>query len=440
MKSNKTTRTTAVPSQPIEARHNARPLRRRQSDRINREDATLRGSWLHNPSNTPADQDWSDPDRDLGGIESDGCRGSWSYGELAEAPEKPGPRFHTPVWVRDRDLRYKFGERLLRMYTKNHPTLKKYIRSKAATETQILFDYFVDHLEYAELYDKHRKPTTEVYDVSTKDAKTLQEAIEFAAEKNGTFAAFSEDGNTPWVIDGKTAKVTPSWFDNVEHRFKVVSARKVNAETFRVELHNEVDEQYYLPEKLVPSEKSARLLQRYIADLVTVGYSLMKIAKRTESDRKAARLAREEEEEREIARVKLGKGVNPHQWAHSNTISDESRSLTPAMILHIEYKRLAALEARLKREGSPKEAKDLDGENAYREFLKLTKVDEAVARFSRPWQPAVVESAPAARKLYVAPAVRHEQFRSSLLELLAGVVKGQRPNHEWQVPRLVEAA
>jgi hypothetical protein len=420
-----------------------------ESDQIDREDSTLQGSWLHNPV-APADSDWTDSERDLGAVESDGCRDGWNYGVLAEAPEKPGPRFHTPSWVRDRNQLCRFGQRLLRVYKKEHPTLADFVKSKAEVESRILFDYFVDHLEYDELYNKHRKPQNDIYDVSTKDAKSIQEAIEYAAEKNGTFAAFEEGGNVLWVLEGgETTKVTPCWFDYAENKFKDVSARKLNAEIFRVELHNEAQDAYYLHDELDPVKKaSTRPLQRYIEALVNEGYKIMKIAKPTEADRVAARKTREAGEQREIARAKLGTGVNPNQWAHSDTISDESQDQTQATLLHIEYKRLASLEDRIKAEDAAKETQGLDafqlwrreqarGEQAYQELMASTKTAEAVARLSRPWQPpADPESEPAVIPMPIPapalPAAGHEILLMSIQVLLAAM--GQGPVGEGTIP------
>jgi hypothetical protein len=345
---------------------------------------------------------------------------------------------------------YTFGQRLLRNYKKENPTLANFVKSKAVAQTQILFDYFIEHLEYAELYDKYRQPKNDIYDVSTKDAKTVQEAIEYSAEKNGTFSAFEKGGNVPWDLGGGVTKlVTPSWFDYVEHKFKIVTARKVNAEIFRVELHNDVEDAYYLPEKLDPSKKeSTRPLQKYIADLVDEGYALLKISKPTEADRKSARQAREASEQQVIARAQLGSGTNPSQYEHTATLSDQSYRPSQARALHSEYGRLLAWENKLRDEAEAKATAGLNsyqkwlreqdrGEQAYQKLLAATKVADAVAMATRPWHPPVVEPEPAATLTPIparAPAIQPEVFLMSIQVLLAAV-QG-RPTPRFQGARL----
>jgi len=423
--------------------HKNKPLFRNSygSDRISRQDATLRGAWIQDPLSAPVDADWSDEERDTSSVESDGCRGGWKYGVLSEAPERPEPRFHTPIWVRNRNQMYTFGQRLLRNYKKENPTLANFVKSKAVAQTQILFDYFIEHLEYAELYEKYRQPKNDIYDVSTKDAKTVQEAVEYSAEKNGTFSAFEEGGNVPWDLGGGVTKlVTPSWFDYVEHKFKLVTARKVNAEIFRVELHNDVEDAYYLPEKLDPSKKESTIaMQRYIADLVDEGYRLLKIAKPTDADRKAARQAREASEQQVIARAQLGSGTNPAQYEHTATLSDQSYRPSQARALHSEYGRLLAWENKLRDEAEAKATEGLNsyhlwlrererGEQAFQNLMADTKAAEAVAMATRPWQPPVAEPEPTVTPIpdpAQTPAVRHEVLRMSIQVLLAAMVQGR---------------
>jgi len=460
------------------------------TDRINREDATLRGTWLQDPfgASAPVDSDWSDEERDTGLVESDGCRGGWGYGVLGESPERPGPRFHTPIWVRNRNQRHTFGQRLLRNYKKEHPTLANFVKSKAATQTQILFDYFVEHVEYAELYDKYRQPKNDIYVVSTKDAKTVQEAIEYSAEKNGTFAAFEEGGNVPWDLgEGVTELVTTFWFDNAEHKFKLVTARKVNAEIFRVELHNEVEDGYYLPEKLDPSKKeSTRPLQRYIEDLVCEGYKLLKIAKPDANVRATKRKVRQAEEDAVIARNQLGGGTSAIQYEHTSTLPDQSYMPSQAATLNAEYGRAIAAEnvrretcrvahRRIETQGmSPAEIATLDECHVEMEYADLMarlnpnsswpeefvqakdkwmeaklKSPQAKARFDRvtlelsqppalivkpaPVSSPVAQSEPAAPP--ATPTVSHEVFRLSLVCFLAGLVQGRQSNPPWH-PRI----
>jgi hypothetical protein len=460
-----------------------------KSDRISREDATLRGSWLQDSFSAPVDTDWSDEERDPSSVESDGCRGGWKYGVLSEAPERPGPRFHTPIWVRNRNQMYTFGQRLLRNYKKEHPTLANFVKSKAATQTQILFDYFIEHLEYAELYDKYRQPKNDIYDVSTKDAKTIQEAIEYSAEKNGTFSAFEEGGNVPWDLGGGvTGLVTMSWFDYAEHKFKLVTARKVNAEIFRVELHNEVEDAYYLQEKLDPSKKeSTRPLQRYIEDLVCEGYKLMKIAKPDANVRATKRQVRQAEEDAVIARNQLGGGANPLQYEHTDTLSDQSYRPSQAAALHAEYARITAAEnvrreacsvaqRRIETQGmSPAEITVLDECRLEMEYADLmarlnpnsswpeefvqaktkwiaaklkspqakVRFDRATLELSQPPAPIVKPapvSSPVAQSEPVAapvtPTVSHELLRLSLVCFLAGLVQGRRSNPPWRGHRV----
>jgi hypothetical protein len=460
--------------------HKKRPLFRnnRGSSRISREDATLRGSWLGDPLSAPVDTDWSDEERDPSTVESDGCRGGWKYGVLSEAPERLGPRFHTPIWVRNQNQMYTFGRRLLRNYKKEHPTLANFVKSKAATQTQILFDYFIEHLEYAELYDKYRQPKNDIYDVSTKDANTVQEAIEYSAEKNGTFAAFEEGGTVTWDLgDGDTALVTPSWFDNAEHEWKLVTARKVNAEIFRVELHHEVEDAYYLPEKLDPSKKdSTRPLQRYIEDLVSEGYKLLKIAKPDANVRAAKRQERQAEEDSVIARNQLGGGANPLQYEHTDTLCDQSYRPSQAAALHAEYGRTIAAEnvrreacrvahRRIETQGmSPAEIATLDECHVEMEYADLmarlnpnSSWPEEFVQAKAKWMEAKLKS-PQTKTEYhaemrkpakpeapvvkpepvdypatpVTPAVSHEILRLSLVCFLAGLAQGRQSNPPGQ--------
>ena len=430
------------------------PKHHYESSRIDRADATLRGSWTGASVDVPVDTDWSDEERDTTYVEADGCRDGWRYGVLSEAPEDQGPRFNKPGWLCSSYLRYTFGERLLRAYKKEHPTLVDFLKSKAAIQTQILFDYFMDHFSYEEIYDKYRQPKNDIYDVSTKDAKTVQEAIEYSAEKNGTLTAFRDGGDVLWIDeDGEKTKVTPSWFDMVEHKFKLVTARKVNAEIFRVEIHNEVENTYYLPEKLDPTKKgSIRPLARYIADLAAEGYELMKMPKPDATVRAIKRQTRQAEEEMVIAKNQLGEGTNPGQWEHTDTL-DQNHVASQAETLHAAYRHLASVENWQRRNV---QAREIDHametmtpeqfnaweqrrhDAIFEDFLKRTKVEEAVARFSRPWQPPVepepvVETKPAVvRTQYQAPAVRHEVLRMSIQLFLDTV--GHTPTGQVAIP------
>ena len=417
--------------------HKNKPLFRsnRGSDRISRADATLRGSWVQDPfgASAPVDTDWSDEERDTSSVESDGCRGGWRYGVLSESPERPGPRFHTPIFVSNRDLFAKFGRRLANVRKKQHPTLAQFQESKAAVDCRILRDYFIDHESYEEIFEKYGRSaggvTYGVYDVRVQDANSVADAIEFAAQKNGTFSVFDE-GDECYTF-----------FDQMKRRWRKVTARKINDKLFRVDFREENGDKYFLPEKLDPLKKESTIaMQRYIADLVDQGYALLKIAKPTEAEREFARQAREAEEQRVIARAQLGSGTNAVQYEHTATLPDQAYKPSQARALQGEYGRLIGWENKLRAEAEARATAGLNsfqlwqreqhrGEAAFKELMATTKAAEVVAKAARPWQ-APVEPEPSVTPTPVpaqAPAVRPEVLLMSIQLLLAAAAAQCRP-------------
>ena len=76
------------------------------SDRINREDATLRSSWIQDPfgANALVYSDCSDeePTPALWGVRMEDFSHGAKVGFITGTSERPGPRFHTPRWVKIR--------------------------------------------------------------------------------------------------------------------------------------------------------------------------------------------------------------------------------------------------------------------------------------------------------------------------------------------------
>ncbi len=397
----------------------SRVSRKRFSDRINREDSTLRsqyGAQAFEPVEGFLDTDLTDA-LALG----------YFVAVLGETPENPGPRFHTPVWVKDLNLFRKFGSRLANARKKQYPALKEFQQSKSDVDCAILFDYFVDHLSYEGVFSKYSRAANEaeeaygVYDVGAKEANSVEEAVEFAAQKNGTFSCPDED-------DGFT------FFDQVKDQWRKVTARRINDKLFRVDFREQNDDKYFLPEKLDPSKKeSTRHLQRYIQDLVDQGYALLKIAKPKDADRKITREFREDEKERVIARAQLGTGTNPKHFENNTP----RREMSQDMQLKMEYGRLFAKEAAKRTKDEDKATEGLNsyqlwlrekqrGEAAFRKLMDETKAAETVARFSHPWQPPV-EPEPAVTPPLPQtgqPAVRHEILRLSIQLFLAALAQG----------------
>jgi hypothetical protein len=418
-----------------------------ESDRIDRADATLRGSWTGAGVDVPVDTDWSDEERDTTTVESDGCRNGWGYGQVSESPEDQGPRFNTPKFVLYYDDYNRYRDRLFKKRKKEHPTLVEFARFKAGVDSQILRTYFLDRASYEEIFEEFGRVAENdpygVYDVSTKDAATVEEAVEFAAQKNGTWSCVNEDEDCC------------TFFDKVNNRFRTAVGRKINDKLFRVDfrIQNE-DDKYYLPEKLDPSKKgSVRPLQRYVEALVEEGRELMNQAKPTKPERKAASLKREADKEWVIARNQLGAGTNPGQWEHTSTLPDQSRKLTQGAALQEEYGKLSATENKFRYIDEAKATKDLDpyqlwkmeqdrGNKAFDELMMLVKGAGARNLSSPPaepcqphqTQPPVVPE-PAAQSPRQAPAVEHEALRIRLLALLACMAQG-RPTAHIQGSRL----
>jgi hypothetical protein len=409
--------------------------------RIDRADSTLRRSWVNNPLAGPADTNWEDPDRDTGSIWGDGVQGL-NYGALTESPENDGDRFHTPKWISDMSLFRQFGRRLLEKRTKEFPEMVEFQTSKTEIDIRILWSYFRDRCSYGEIFEKFRRNEDEAHgglDISTNDAKNVEEAVELAAQRSGTLAFYDEETNSFTYLD---QMVTPG-----PKAFKHVTARKVNAEIFRVKFHPDDGEAYYLPEKLDPAKNhgSTRRIQRYIEDLVSEGYVLLKMPEPNQADRKAAHQKREAEEQLQIAHAQYGSGTNPHQYSSQKEAPGQLYKLSQAQTEHIENKRTAALLRKVEAEDeawrvakfSPAQLKIWQrycGETCYRDLMKLTKVDQAKDRFIQalPWQPPVdktpvIEFKPTEAVEHKSPAVRPEFFTMTLQVLTAMLAQAQSP-------------
>ena len=397
--------------------------------RINREGSILRRSWISSPTAGPADVTSGDPNRVIASLEADGCQGGFSYGQLAESPERDGIRFHAPKWISDIDLFGKYSQRLLKDRTKRFPSLAKFQKSKTEVDTQILWSYFVDHAGYEDIYAtfSRKKVAAETYgvcDIGTGDAKSLEEAVELAAKRNGTFSVYDQDTNSFTYLD-QTAAPGPKLL-------KTIKARKINAEIYRVKFNLDDDNQYYLSEKLDPSKRgSIRPMQLYIEDLVNEGYALMKMARPTDDDRRAARAVRKAAEKAQVARAQLGKGTNPKIFDSWDNGDEElfavKRGRSQAATEHMEHKRLAAQEARFRRQL----AQPVSEETVFADLVVRTGVDAAKAKFiqTHPWQPpaelladlgSVIEFKPG-------PAISHDVLRMSIAVLLASIDPALQP-------------
>lgn len=377
--------------------------------RINRADTTLRNSWYHTPIAVPADDDWSDPDRDVGSVESDGSRGGFQYGYLNESPERPGPRFHTPTWVSNIRLFRKYGCALLKSRVKKFPSLADFQRVKSEVDVAILWEYFLDHASYQEIFDKfgcNQNPAYGVCEVSTSEAASVGDAIELAAKRNGTFAFFDESKDC-YVFMDQTVEPLKA--------FRRVVGRKVNAKIFRVNFDCDSEEKYRLAAKLDPQKcGSTRRMQRYIFDLIDEGYRLLKIAKPDEANRIASRKRRQAEEESGITRAQYGAGTNPKQYEN---VVMKSFKASQAMQEHIELLRLAALERRF--------STPVSEEEVYLDLMRRTGVDRAIQQL--PWQPPaeptkVVDFKPI-------PVVSPDILRMSIQVLLASLSQDQPALH-----------
>jgi hypothetical protein len=159
-----------------------------------------------------------------------------------------------------------------------------------------------------------------------------------------------------------------------------------------------------LPEKCDPAtEKGSKALQRYIKKLVDSGYRLLEISTPTESEKEAARLDREDEEQRIIERSQYGNGTDPSQFLKTgkSTRSQESE-------LQRELKRIA----------------DEDDRRAKAAAKASTISTPKAKRRSRPQpaaQPVTLRvDRPAPRPLWVPPTgVSHELIRLGILANLA---------------------
>lgn len=392
--------------------------------RLNREDSCLQADYGRAPFE-PADDIFEPTDAEDELI----SRGGYRFGCIAESPEDAGVRFNTPPWVRDIKMFREFGRALLSVRLAKHPTLAEFEKSRSELDCLALWSYFVDRASYTELYEKYRRPANELWEVRAEDADSIQGALEFAAEKNGTIALFSkEDGHS--VRDSITGK----WYK--------ATVRNLG-KTFRVEVHLAVEDKFYLPEKLDPS-KSVRPLQQYVATLVEEGYELLKIEKPANADREVARQKREAENDSVISRAQYGaKGASSDVNAH-RTVKDPVNPVREA------YGQLVATENELKKaiedearqtatQGmTPAEVRLWDwrrGNVVYAEFLasinpndpkRIEAVGRAKAKIVAMSRPLGVKPEPGISS----SAVRHERLRLDLLGALASLVArraGQGP-------------
>ena len=166
----------------------------------------------------------------------------------------------------------------------------------------------------------------------------------------------------------------------------------------------------------------------------------MNLAKPTKAERKAESLRREAEKEAVYARNQIGGGQDPKLWENGSA-RYASYKLTQETQLQIESGRVKALENRLKAADETKATKELDpfqlwqqeqerGEKAFERLMILTKGGGKRNPVNPPATPhqvqPLVESKPAVpRTPYVAPVVKHEALRVSILTLLSAM--GKRP-------------
>lgn len=396
--------------------------------RINRADSTLRHGWVVSSNSGPAD---ISSDNGIGSIETDGVQG-FSYGVLAEAPDKDGPRFNAPQWVTDIKLFRSFGRALLEARTKKFPTMDEFQGSKCEVDIQVLWAYFVDHASYEEVFERFCKGKGETYgtvNISTSDAKNVEQAVKLAAERSGT-TSFYDDETSSFMYLDQTATPGPK-------AFKRITARKVNTEIYRVNFRLDDGDQYYLPEKLDPSKNNGdtRRLQRYIDDLVNEGYALLGLAKPNEADRELAREERRAEEESQIARAQYGRGTDPDQYVTQKEAAKYLYKPSQATTEHLENKRVAALGNSIRTKimdemsanFSPAQLRAWQrhtGETAYQNLLELTRVELAKSRFIQtlPWQPPIE---PASVVEFKPTAVSPDILRMSIQLLIASLAQSR---------------
>ena len=409
-----------------------RPAQFRSTDKIDTCDSTLRHSW----GNTRFEFCDTDPLDKVQSVEFSeaGC----DIGIPLESPENPGPRFSTPTWVKDMNLFRKFGHKLLADRTATHPNLADFEKSKTEVDLKIVWAYLIDHQSFSEIFEKYRRPENEIYFVSAADAKDCEQAMEIAAERNGTFVAQDDDDDDQNCV-----------FDYASQAWHKVTARKICGNKFRVEFHVADGDSYYLDQKLDP-KKSTLPLQRYLKDLVTQGYELMGAEPPTESDRKTAREAREAEQATAHERDQYGNGHDPKVL--ESQAASQDRLGNPAWAEQKAHRQLGAVENRLRKGAAAREkaiatkgmsSAEIErwgnqrGEFVYAEFMlsqrpndperrkELADAKATLAAMSRQ-SPIVAEPEPDPKRELVvcSPAIRHERLRLTLLETLASMVAG----------------
>jgi hypothetical protein len=297
------------------------------ADKIDSCDSTLRHEW----GNTRFDFCDADPCDKAQSTEFG--EAGFDIGIPTGSPEHPGPRFSAPTWVKNKNLFRKFGRKLLADRTAAHPSLADFEKAKTEVDLKILWAYYVDHQSFSEIFEKYSRPENELCFVSAADAKDCEQAMEIAAERNGTFVAQDDD-------DQNTV------FDYASHTWRKVTARKISGNRFRVEFHVADEDGYFLDQKLDP-KKSTLPLQRYLKDLVTRGYELLETAPPKEADRAAAREAREAEQDTARERDQYGNGHDPRVLESEAASGD--RLGNPAWAEQKAYGQLAAVENRVRR-------------------------------------------------------------------------------------------
>jgi hypothetical protein len=400
------------------------------SDKIDSCDSTLRHEW----GNTRFEFCDADPLDKAQSVEV--CEAGYDIGIPTGSPENPGPRFSTPRWIKDTNLFREFGHKLLADRTVSHPSLADFEKSKTEVDLKILWAYYLDHQSFSEIFEKYSRPENEVYFVSAADAKDCEQAMEIAAERNGTFVAQDDDDDDQNSV-----------FDYASHSWRKVTARKICGEKFRVEFHVVGEDSYYLDQKLDPKQ-STLPLQRYLKDLVTQGYELTGTEPPTESDRESAREARKAERAAAQERDQYGNGHDPKVLESQASSGD--RLGNPAWAEQTAYRQLAAVERRLAKavaapvkaiatKGmSPAEIERWNsqrGEVVYAEFMlrqrpndpecrkELADAKAKLVAMSRQ-SPIVAEPDRKQELVVCSPAVRHERLRLTLLESLAAMVAG----------------
>jgi len=405
------------------------------SDKIDSCDSTLRHEW----GNTRFEFCDADP-LDKAQSTEFGEAG-YDIGIPTGSPENPGPRFSAPTWVKDKNLFREFGRKLLADRTVAHPSLADFEKTKTEVDLKVLWAYYVDHQSFSEIFEKYSRPENDVYFVSAAEAKDCEQAMEIAAERNGTFVAQDDDDQN-------------CVFDYASHSWRKVTARKICGEKFRVEFHVVGEDSYYLDQKLDPKQ-STLPLQRYLKDLVTQGYELTGTKPPTESDRKAAREARKAEQAAAQERDQYGNGHDPKVL--ESQAASQDRLGNPAWAEQKAHRQLGAVENRMRKAvAAPEKAiatkamssAEIErwgsqrGEVVYAEFMlsqcpndperrkELADAKAALAAMSRQ-SPVAAAPKPAAPKpdpkqelVVCSPAVRHERLRLTLLESLASMVAG----------------